>query len=60
MVLLRSSDIMHSLVLGKARVGEKIKDWKNECWGGICKQCNKVVETFSHIFECKKIISAPM
>ena len=47
------SDILHHLILRKTSADEIIKDWKNK--DGICRQCNKVIKTFSHIFECEVV-----
>ena len=41
---------MHRLIIGKTKEGKVIKDWKNEDWDIICRQCNKVIQTFSHLF----------
>ena len=32
-----------------------IKDWSNQDWNGICRQCGTVLETFQHIFECEVV-----
>ena len=50
----RITAMLNRFVLGKTRPGEEIWTWKNNSWDGYCKQCCKVVETMSHIFECEK------
>ena len=52
MIPTNNSDILHRLILGKTKSGEVIKDWRNQNWDGICRQCGTVLETFQHIFEC--------
>ena len=52
MIPTNNSDILHRLILGKTKSGEVIKDWRNQDWNGICRQCGTVTETFQHIFEC--------
>ena len=49
-----NSEIMHRLILGKARAGEAVLKSKNQDWDGICKQCSKVIKTMSHTLECAK------
>ena len=47
-----NSDILHWLILWNTIVGEEIQNSKIQNWDGICKQCSKVIETMSNIFEC--------
>ena len=55
MIPTNNSDILHRLILGKTKSGEVIKDWRNQDWNGICRQCGTVTETFQHIFECEVV-----
>ena len=57
MVPTNNGDILHRLILGKTKSGEVIKDWSNQDWNGICRQCGTVLETFQHIFECEVVKS---
>ena len=57
MIPTNNSDILHRLILGKTKSGEVIKDWRNQNWDGICRQCGTVLETFQHIFECEVVKS---
>ena len=50
-----NGDILHRLILGKTKAGAVIKDWSNQEWDGICRQCGTVTETFQHIFECEVV-----
>ena len=50
-----NGDIMHRLILGKTKSGEVIKDWSNQNWKGICRQCGTITETLQHIFECEEV-----
>ena len=50
MIPVNNGDIMHNLILGKTKSGEFIKDWSNQDWNGICRQCGTAIETFQHIF----------
>ena len=54
MILPGNSDIPHRLILWKTRPGEEIRTSKNKKWDGYCKQCCKVIEVMSHIFEYEK------
>ena len=55
MIPTNNGDILHRLILGKTKSGEEIKDWSNQDWNGICRQCGTVLETFQHIFECEVV-----
>ena len=55
MIPVNNDDILHHLILGKAKSGEVIKDWSNQDWNGICRQCGTVIETFQHIFQCEEV-----
>ena len=57
MIPTNNGDILHRLILGKTKSGEVIKDWSNQDWNGICRQCGTVLETFQHIFECDVVKS---
>ena len=43
MIPTNNSDILHRLILGKTKSGEFIKDWRNQNWDGICRQCGTVL-----------------
>ena len=61
MIPTNNGDILHRLILGKTKSGEVIKDWSNQNWNGICRQCGTVLETFQHIFQCEVVmISVPI
>ena len=56
MIPVNKEDILHYLILGKTKSEEVIKDWSNQDWNGICRQCGTVIETFQHIFECEEVM----
>ena len=56
MILVNHSNILHRLILGKIKSREVIKDWSNQEWNGVCRQCGTVIETFRHIFECEEVM----
>jgi len=43
MIPTNNGDILHRLILGKTKSGEVIKDWSNQDWNGICRQCGKLI-----------------
>ena len=55
MIPTNNGDILHRLIFGKTKAGDVIKDWRNQDWDGICRQCGTVTETFQHIFECEVV-----
>ena len=56
MIPVNNGDILHRLILGKMKLGEVIKGWSNQEWNSICRQCETIIETFRHIFECKEVM----
>ena len=49
MIPTNNGDILHRLILGKTKSGEEIKDWSNQDWNGICRQCGTIFSTFLNV-----------